>query len=220
MAEYASCGPASYASNNGDQRWLNLKALDLAERDFEPRNNKDVQFLDIGCGTGDFTFDCLLPRCPSRARIVAVDSSEEMLSYARQKFAHPRIAYGHLDIGRNVDEFLAKYGTFDRIYSFFCLNWVRDQRQAIRNVAELLSSSGDCLLVFPAYSRAKTPWMQLAQLDRWRKHKNFHMAIDPDLSTLSPDEKRRLQKDITWALTITDTEEDYVYVVHAKKRPL
>ncbi|KAH7944423.1 hypothetical protein HPB52_019421 [Rhipicephalus sanguineus] len=80
--------------------------------------------MDLGCGTGDFTLRCLLPRCPPRARIIAVDSSEEMLSYARQMFAHPRIKYDRLDISGNVADFAVKYGTFDRIYSFFCLNWV------------------------------------------------------------------------------------------------
>ncbi|KAL1473093.1 hypothetical protein MTO96_038931 [Rhipicephalus appendiculatus] len=39
------------------------------------------------------------------------------------------------NISGDVDKFIAKYGRFDRIYSFFCLNWVRDQGQAMRNVS-------------------------------------------------------------------------------------
>ncbi|KAL1486389.1 hypothetical protein MTO96_046984 [Rhipicephalus appendiculatus] len=76
-------------------------------------------------------------------------------------FAHPRIEYDHLDISGDVDKFIAKYGTFDRIYSFFCLNWVRDQGQAMRNLSSLLSSGGESVLVFPAWSRSRMPWMKL-----------------------------------------------------------
>ncbi|KAL1443792.1 hypothetical protein MTO96_045829 [Rhipicephalus appendiculatus] len=184
---------------------------------------------------------------------MAVDSSEEMLSYARKMFVHPRIEYDRMDISGDVDKFIAKYGRFDRIYSFFCLNWVRDQGQAMRNVSRLLSSGGECVLVFPAWSRSRMPWMNLARLNRWRKYKelfegfvpksqefeddserlsymrgivrssnmelrrceillykpqvwnataaiDFQMALNPDLRLLSPQEKKRLKKDLTRAL--------------------
>ncbi|KAL1444773.1 hypothetical protein MTO96_029486, partial [Rhipicephalus appendiculatus] len=157
--------------NNEDQRKVSLKILDVVEKGLEHRCYRKLQFMDLGCGTGDFTCQCLLPRCPPCARIVAVDSSEQMQSYARKMFAHPRIEYEHLDISGDVGKFIAKYGTFDRIYSFFCLNWVRDQGQAMRNLSSLLSSGGECVLVFPAWSRSRMPWMKLARLDRWCRHK-------------------------------------------------
>ncbi|KAL1468047.1 hypothetical protein MTO96_041740 [Rhipicephalus appendiculatus] len=127
------CDPEFYARNNEDQCRLSLKALDMVDKDLEQRHDTNLKFLDIGCGTGDFTYRWLLPRCPPCARIIAVDSSEEMLSYARKMFVHPRIEYDRMDISGDVDKFIAKYGRFDRIYSFFCLNWVRDQGQAMRN---------------------------------------------------------------------------------------
>ncbi|KAL1481132.1 hypothetical protein MTO96_050433 [Rhipicephalus appendiculatus] len=83
-----------YADNDDIQRNLNLQALDLFHLAFAPAyNTKNQQFLDIGCGTGDFTRDWLLPRCPPCRRLVAVDASEEMLSYARVNSAHPDIEY-------------------------------------------------------------------------------------------------------------------------------
>ncbi|KAL1472350.1 hypothetical protein MTO96_039396 [Rhipicephalus appendiculatus] len=176
-SEDTECDPGFYARKNGDQRLLNLKALDMVEKDLEHKYDRTLQFLDLGCGTGDFTCQWLLPRCPPRARIVAVDSSQEMLSYARQMFSHPRIEYDHLDISGDVDKFIDKYGTFDRIYSFFCLNWVRDQDQAMKNVSSLLSSGGECVLVFPAWTRSRVPWSMLARLDHWRMHKEVSLLL-------------------------------------------
>lgn len=186
----ANGDPGNYARNNEDQRKFNLRVLDMVEKDFVRRDDRHLQFLDVGCGTGDFTCRWLLPGCPPHARIIGVDSSDEMLSYARQMFVHPRIVYEHLDIGGNVEEFADKYGTFDRIYSFFCLNWVREQHQAIRNVATLLSFNGECLLVFPAWSRSRTPWMQLARLNRWRTHKKLFESFVPKSQVLEDDAAR------------------------------
>ncbi|KAL1442660.1 hypothetical protein MTO96_029487, partial [Rhipicephalus appendiculatus] len=51
----------------------------------------------------------------------------------------------------------------------------------------------------------------------------FQMTLNPDLRLLSPQEKKRLQKDVTKALKKFDAAEtfckdDSIYVVHAKKR--
>lgn len=190
-SESTTCDPGFYTRNNGDQRLLNLKALDMVEEDFNHRKyDRALQFLDLGCGTGDFTCQGLLPRCAPCARIVAVDSSEDMLSYARQMFSHPRIEYDRLDVSGDIQEFLAKYGSFDRIYSFFCLNWVRDQEQAMRNVSSLLSQGGECLLVFPAWSRSRVPWSMLAHLDHWRTYKELFESFVPKSQDIEDDGER------------------------------
>ncbi|KAH9379498.1 hypothetical protein HPB48_016265 [Haemaphysalis longicornis] len=161
-----------YAESNKWQRSLNLQALDLFQMAFMPRDTSQLQFLDLGCGTGDFTRDFLLPRCLPCRRIVAVDGSEDMLSFARQNSGHANIEFDFLNISEDVGDFVLKYGTFDRVYSFFCLNWVSDQRKAMKNVCELLSPSGECLLVFPAWSLTKMFWRKLAQMDRWKAFSN------------------------------------------------
>ncbi|XP_037557935.1 juvenile hormone acid O-methyltransferase-like [Dermacentor silvarum] len=159
-----------YASNNAWQRHMNLLVLELLERTFAPSNTECEQFLDLGCGTGDFTRNELLVRCPPCRRIVAVDASEEMLAYARENSAHSKIVFAHLNINDDVADFAAKYGTFSRIYSFFCLNWVKDQAKAMKNLASLLSPSGECLLIFPAWSSTRMLWRKLGRLERWRKY--------------------------------------------------
>ncbi|KAG0417772.1 hypothetical protein HPB47_005366 [Ixodes persulcatus] len=130
--------PDIYMTVNSRQRQRNLLVLDLLQGSFTD-DTKERQFLDLGCGTGDFTRDHLLPRCPKVERLVAVDVSEEMVEYARKHFAHPMICYDVLDIAaKDVTEFVKRYGQFDRVYSFYCFNWTRDQEAGFRNIAELL----------------------------------------------------------------------------------
>ncbi|XP_037509136.1 juvenile hormone acid O-methyltransferase [Rhipicephalus sanguineus] len=180
-----------YKDNNELQRGINLKAMDFLHMTFAPDDNtENQQFLDIGCGTGDFTRDWLLPRCSPCRRLVAVDASEDMLSYARTNSSHPKIQYDYLNIGDDVTDFLGKYGTFDRIYSFFCLNWLKDQAEAMRNLSRLLTPSGECLLLFPAWSPTRALWKEVAQLDRWKKFSNVFNEFTPKSQDLEDDKAR------------------------------
>lgn len=179
-----------YASNDDRQRELNLKVLDLYQMAFRTKQSADQQFLDIGCGTGDFTRDWLLPRCSPCKRIVAVDASVDMLAYARTHCAHPRVEHDYLNIGDDVSDFAKKYGKFDRIYSFFCLNWVKDQARAMKNVSSLLTPGGECLLVFPAWSPTRMLWRKVAELERWRKFSKVFESFVPRSQDLEDDDAR------------------------------
>ncbi|XP_075532333.1 juvenile hormone acid O-methyltransferase-like isoform X1 [Dermacentor variabilis] len=177
----------SYAKNDELQRQFNLKAVDFFNSAFVPANTASQQFLDIGCGTGDFTRDWLLPRCPPCRRLVAVDASEEMLSYARENSAHQDIQYDYLNIGDDVSDFIEKYGRFDRVYSFFCLNWLKDPAQAMKNVSRLMTPAGECLLQFPAVSPARALWRKMAQLEHWKKFSNVFDGFTPKSHDLEDD---------------------------------
>ncbi|XP_070383148.1 juvenile hormone acid O-methyltransferase-like isoform X2 [Dermacentor albipictus] len=179
-----------YASNNQTQRQTNLQVLTLLNMTFASSNTEYEQFLDLGCGTGDFTRSGLLASCPPCRRIVAVDASDEMLSYARENSAHSNIVFEHLNINDDVADFAAKYGTFSRIYSFFCLNWVKDQAKAMKNLASLLAPSGECLLVFPAWSPARMLWRKLVRLERWSKYAQFFESFVPNSQDLDSDQAR------------------------------
>lgn len=165
--------PDFYIANNSGQRASTLRALDLLQSSFM-EEAKDQQFLDLGCGTGDFTRDHLLPRCPNVGKMVAVDVSADMVEYAKKHFAHPKICYDVLDISTNdVTDFVQRYGQFDRVYSFFCLHWVRDQEAAFKNIAELMKPGGGCLLLFMASNTSMQLPKRLATLDHWQKYRKI-----------------------------------------------
>ncbi|CAN8007522.1 unnamed protein product, partial [Ixodes pacificus] len=111
---------------NDFQRTLNIRTLERMGTSFKSRPNTGQQFMDIGCGTGDFTRQELLPRCQPCRRIVATDIGESVVRFARENFSHPQIEYQAHDISKDVSGLVRKYGQFNRVYSFFALHWVKD----------------------------------------------------------------------------------------------
>ncbi|XP_042150130.1 juvenile hormone acid O-methyltransferase-like [Ixodes scapularis] len=175
----ATIDPEVYITTNGRERQHNLEVLNLLQASFMNETN-DQQFLDLGCGTGDFTRDHLLPRCPDVKRIVAVDVSQDMVEYAKKHFDHSKICYDVLDIsGNGVADFVQRYGEFDRVYSFFCLNWLVDQEKGFDNIAELMKPGGGCLLFFAGSSSAMRLKRRLATITNWQKYRKVSRHLAP-----------------------------------------
>lgn len=147
--------PEIHGVAHTNQRIASLLALDLLQGAFLHQPARNARYLDLGCGTGQFTHDELLKRCPPPVKVVAADMAVEMIQYARDNFSHPRITHDVLDIRKDVSSFVTKHGKFERIYSFFALHWTKDQKNAFRNIASLLADGGECLLLFAA----RTTWL-------------------------------------------------------------
>ncbi|KAH6924494.1 hypothetical protein HPB50_018957 [Hyalomma asiaticum] len=139
------CAP-EYAKHNGILRKYNEFVLDFCKLAFTTTPDSSQQFLDVGCGPGDFTRDVLLSHCLPCRRIVGVDFSREMIEYARRNSAHEKIDFAVLDIAADVSQFLDQYGHFERVYSFYCLNWVDDLSAAVKNISRLMTPTGECVL--------------------------------------------------------------------------
>ncbi|CAN7994439.1 unnamed protein product [Ixodes pacificus] len=186
---YSTIDPEIYVVSNSPQRAFNLHVLDLQQALFMDNDTKEQQFLDVGCGTGDFTRDHLLPRCMPLERMVAVDVSEDMVEYAKKYFAHPKVCYDVLDIaGNGVADFVKRYGQFDRVYSFHCLQRTNDQGTVLKNIARLLKPGGGCLLLFGASSSGMRLNKTLATLDHWKKYRKvFENTIPPSVDLVGRD---------------------------------
>lgn len=109
------------------------------------------QYLDVGCGPGNFTRNYLLPLCPpTLKRLVACDNSAAMVDYAARVHGHAKIDHRLLDItvDKDVDRFIAEEGRFQRIYSFLVLHWIQDRAAALKNIERLMTPGGECLIVY------------------------------------------------------------------------
>ncbi|XP_046998118.1 juvenile hormone acid O-methyltransferase-like [Schistocerca americana] len=86
--------------------------------------------LDVGCGAGDVTTHELLPRLPPGVSVLAVDINPAMVAKAADRFSGPRLRFRQLDIGtpRIEETDVWRLGPFRKVFSFFCLHWVQDQR--------------------------------------------------------------------------------------------
>lgn len=163
--------PNLYRSGNSFQRTEGIKLLDEQKNSFKEGVSPRQRYLDIGCGTGELTREILLNHGNDTSNVVGVDISPEMIDYARRYSHHPCITYDVLDIGTgDLSSFVNKHGTFDRMYSFLCLNWVSDKDRAFRNIATLLKDDGQFLLAFLVKTDLQAVWLHFAESPQWKAY--------------------------------------------------
>ena len=102
----------------------------------------DDRLLDIGCGDGKITAE--LAALVVDGRVVGIDSSAEMVGYARRRFpSHhfPNLAF-HLMDARELDF----HQEFTAAFSNAVLHWVAEQPRVLAGIREALIPGGRCLL--------------------------------------------------------------------------
>lgn len=102
----------------------------------------DEVVVDAGCGTGRLTAE-LLARHPE-VRVIAVDSSEPMLSEARA-FLEPRfsdrVRFVRADL-QALDENTELHGTADLIFSTATFHWITDHARLFLGLFRTLAPGG------------------------------------------------------------------------------
>ena len=141
-----------YAKNSIEQqRWARELIAKLALRG-------DERVLDIGCGDGKVTAE--IAAAVPRGSVVAIDSSAEMVRYARERFGElPNFEVRHMD-ARNMT-----FGReFDVVFSNAVLHWVVDHRPVLRGIGEALRAGGRMLLQMGGRGNAATVFHILSQV--------------------------------------------------------
>lgn len=113
-------------------------------------NLKDKSILDLGCGSGRFTF--LLEKEEPRI-ITGIDLSQQMLDIAREKSSsnNSKAVFVKGDIN-NLD--LSKTGTVDFIFSSTTFHYIPDITSLFSQLYSLLNTGGSCILTLmhPVYT--------------------------------------------------------------------
>lgn len=159
----------SYSRTNGLQRRDAKQIIDEFAPLIRWRADGRDSLLDIGCGCGDVTIDYIRPLLPQNySRLIGADLSEQMLGVARKRYDHMNISFNKIDIGGDLKEFLPNdWKPVDHVTSFYCLHWVHDQQRAVKNIYDLLTPNGDCLLAFLASTRSVDVYMEMAKMPKW-----------------------------------------------------
>jgi juvenile hormone acid methyltransferase len=86
--------------------------------------------LDLGCGPGIMTKEVLMPRLPEDfGLLVGADLSPEMIQYASELNSHPKLRFVQFDITKDIENTSQlRPSDFDKIFTFFLLHWVPDNR--------------------------------------------------------------------------------------------
>ena len=86
--------------------------------------------LDMGCGPGRVTTQVLLPRLPADfGLLVGADKSADMIQIASETYTNPKLRFTQFDLIKDiVDTSQLRPSDFDKIFTFFLLHWVSDNR--------------------------------------------------------------------------------------------
>ena len=113
-------------------------AIDLAAR----LEGCQGEVIDLGCGPGNST-RVLKNRFP-QARVLGVDSSENMIEKARAD--NPDLDFAVTDISGDLSEMR---GRFDVAFSNACLQWLPDHARLLPKLFELLRKGGTLAVQIP-----------------------------------------------------------------------
>lgn len=148
-------------------------SLDLISRikDLDPSN-----ILDIGCGPGNSTF-ALYENFPN-AQIKGVDSSENMLKKAREKY--PNMQFEKCNVPDDLGE-----ESYDLIFSNACIHWIPNHQNLISEIFNKLNKGGTLAVQIPLTQEApfyKTLF-RLIENEKWSK-----LAVVHNFHNLMPNE--------------------------------
>lgn len=145
--------------------------------------------LDAGCGSGDVTYEVLLPFLPATIeRVVGVDISKEMIEFARKKYVHPKLSFLEFNLDVELEKQSFKYvEPFDHIFSFYAIHWIRNQKLCMQNFHKLLRPGGDMFLLFLGQHPAYDVYVEQSKDSRWAKYMTdagqrmspYHYSKDP-----------------------------------------
>ncbi|KAK5643448.1 hypothetical protein RI129_007293 [Pyrocoelia pectoralis] len=95
----------------------------------------NCNILDIGCGTGNVTHYILLPVFPkSTKNVIGVDNNKSTIEYANKNYGlENKLTFQQVDVVSDSTFFENYEKTFDHIFSFSCLHFVREQETALNN---------------------------------------------------------------------------------------
>ena len=159
---------ALYATSNQLQRRDAAVALAANLPAMTWREGERV--LDIGSGSGDVTSSLLATAIPVTCNLVGVDCSSEMVEFANESFGSETISFNQMDIGKTQhlrDLFPAG---FDKVFSLYCLHWIKDLPVAVKNIHELLVDGGQALVIFLASNPIFRMYRILAKNIKWSSY--------------------------------------------------
>ncbi|HWQ18457.1 MAG TPA: methyltransferase domain-containing protein [Methanotrichaceae archaeon] len=128
--------PSDYEKNSSAQE----RAAEAILSRLEFGGNEHI--LDIGCGDGKVTIKMasLVPQ----GQVLGIDSSFEMIDFARTRFPSPR--YSNLRFEQGDAQNLSYDQKFDLVTSFACLHWVKDHLAVLRGIKRSLRPGGRMII--------------------------------------------------------------------------
>ncbi|KAG7197702.1 hypothetical protein KM043_014462 [Ampulex compressa] len=136
--------------------------------------------IDIGCGPGNVTKLLILPKLPPQTVLVGADISKPMIDRAKLKCRdEKRLSFIQLDIGMtNLPP--EEVGRYDNALSFYCLHWVRNSRQAFKNIYKLLQPGGKAVIMLISSHDCYDAYIRMYENPQYRPYmEDVHLFVSP-----------------------------------------
>lgn len=133
----------------------------------------DETILDIGCGDGAISAE--LATIASKGTVLGIDSSSEMIAYAKQNFAikYPNLHFQHLSA-----ENLCETNQYSLITAFNSLYWVKYPAKIFQRIKSALYTHGKMLaLLYPLESLYWQLFIEVLQTAKF--HSFYDKSIFP-----------------------------------------
>lgn len=153
--------PADYAAHSSSQQaWARELIAKLALGGRE-------HLLDVGCGDGKVTAE--LARALPQGSVIGIDSSPEMIGFARATF--PPSEFSNLKFEIADARHFRMRGPFDLVFSNAALHWVDDHPAFLRGAAGCLRPGGRLVVSCGGRGNAQDVFVALRaemRVQRWR----------------------------------------------------
>nr|UKF18817.1 juvenile hormone acid O-methyltransferase [Sogatella furcifera] len=179
-----------YENRNGSQFNDSANVLNQLKSKLQWEDNETI--MDVGCGPGNVTAKLLQAIVPNDAKIVGVDISPNMVEHAQKKYGNNNLHFCTLDFGSENIRQEFELESFSKIFSFYCLHWIQNQRRSIENVWSLLKPNGTALIVIVVHSPLFTVYKAMSKLAEWEPYmKDVDRFIAPYQEVENPCEEYR-----------------------------
>ncbi|GFY44416.1 juvenile hormone acid O-methyltransferase, partial [Trichonephila inaurata madagascariensis] len=120
---------------------------------------RDVDLVEL-------TYQLVLPLFPDVKKILAVDLVPVAIEFAKKHNYHPLIEY---NVANLEDWSTLKHweGEITKLVSVYCINWVKDQQNAFRNIFKLLKKGVEAAIVFAVESRFYDAILEVQNNPKW-----------------------------------------------------
>ncbi|CAH1396590.1 unnamed protein product [Nezara viridula] len=170
---------------NNPELYTNVNALQKRDAQEVLEEVKDLlpwsigeNVLDVGCGPGDLTTSLLTSYLANDYRVVGCDISEAMVKYAQAKYGNDQFCFKQLDISNGNIWMNWEEEIFDKVFSFYCLHWVKDQMQAAENIYSLLKDGGYFVTMFTISHPFLILFSRLKENPKWQPYTKIWKTWD------------------------------------------
>ncbi|GFQ65842.1 juvenile hormone acid O-methyltransferase [Trichonephila clavata] len=139
----------------------------LPRLEWNQSSSKEDLVLDAGCGPGGTTFELVLPLFPNVKKILAVDLVPAAIDFAKSHNFHPLMEYSVANL-EDWSSLKHLEGQIAKLISNYCINWLKDQRNAFQNIFRLLKKGGEAAVCFPLQSSYYDALLKVQNDPKWK----------------------------------------------------